>query len=479
MIKPLCWCLAIAGLAVPLPLHAQSNQGGLANLVPDLILRGITLPGASDPGKPHAGHFTLGNPTFGNSQGDSIADPAAVGAVAAFGDRLRSQFANFPLGSSTGGFTYSFDEASGIYTRSSQSFGPAFTERALTIGRRKLSLGANYQHTSFDTFGGESLSDGTISFYLPHTDCCNASFRPPSEQTPGFESDLVQASLTLKATTDTLALFTNYGLTDRLDVGLAIPISRVDLEADVHARILRLSTASNPLVHTFEDGQDVSERTFSQSGSATGLGDIVLRTKYNFLRTPNAGLAVGIDLRLPTGDEDDLLGLGTTQGKFILIASSQHERLSPHANLGFTISGQGNREPQYGFVPLGVSDEFNYAGGVEFVAHPKLTILGDFLGRTLMDAGTLELETKTFPFRAGVGSVPPVPLQPSTTNPVTGQPYDQLALQSGNLSLLLGSTGLKFNAAANLLVTANVLFPLTDAGLRDRLTFAFGVDYAF
>jgi hypothetical protein len=55
-----------------------------------------------------------------------------------------------------------------------------------------------------------------------------------------------------------------------------------------------------------------------------------------------------------------------------------------------------------------------------------------------------------------------------------------LALQTGrNLSLLLGSTGFKLNAATNLLVMANVLFPLNSAGLRDRLTFAFGVDYAF
>jgi hypothetical protein len=472
--------LALAVLMTPLPLRAQTNGEGLAHLVPDLLLTGITLPGAGDPGSPHAGHFTLGNPTFGGSQGGSRPDVPAIRAVEAFGDRLRTQFANFPLGSSTGGFTFNFNEQSGIYTRNTESFGPAFTERAATIGRKKFSLGVNYQHTSFDTFGGQGLEDGSISFYLPHTDCCNPAAPPPSPQTPGFESDLMQATLTLKATTDTVGVFANYGVTDRLDVGVAIPITHVALDADVQATILRLSSTDNVLVHTFTQGQNDTENTFSDSGSATGIGDVVLRTKYNFLRAATTWMSLGIDVRLPTGDADNLIGLGTTQGKFFLIASSSNPRVSPHVNIGFTLSGEGNRDTMFQFEPLGVSDEFNYSGGVEIVAHPKLTLLADVLGRTLFDAGIVELETKTFPFRAGAGSTPATaPVQTSSTNPLTGQPYEQLGLRDGNLSLLLGSAGFKFNAGTNLLVGANVLFPITDAGLRDRLTFAFGLDYAF
>jgi hypothetical protein len=477
--KALCWRLAVVGLLVPLPVSAQSNGDGLANLIPNLILDGIVLPGGSDPGRPHAGHFRLANPTQGSQPGSRLDAEAlsAVGAVVAFGDRLTAQLANFPLGSSTGGFTYAFDEASGIYTRSSQSFGPAFTERALTIGRRKLSVGVNYQHTSFDTFSGEELRDGSITFYLPHTDCCNPAAPPPSPQAPGFEGDLLEAALRVNTTTDTVALFANYGVTDRLDVGLVVPITRVDLEAEVQATILRLS-GSTPTTHTFVEGQDVIGARFLSTGSATGFGDIVLRTKYNFLRTPNTGLAAALDLRLPTGDENDLLGVGATQAKFLFILSSGNDRISPHVNIGYTFSGEGSQDPVFGFEPLAVSDEFNYAGGIEFVAHPRLTLLFDFLGRTLLDAGTVEVQTKTYQFRQPAGAVD-TPLQTSTFNPVTGQPYRQLALQSGDLTLTLGAAGFKFNAATNLLVSANILFPLNNAGLRDRLTFAFGAEYAF
>ena len=114
------------------------------------------------------------------------------------------------------------------------------------------------------------------------------------------------------------------------------------------------------------------------------------------------------------------------------------------------------------------------------VAHPKLTILGDILGRTLFGAGKVDLETKTFPFRAGTGSTPATaPLQTSSINPVTGQPYEQLGLRDGDLNLVLGSAGFKYNAGTNLLVNANILFPITNGGLRDTMTFAFGFEYAF
>jgi hypothetical protein len=474
-----CVFVMVATL-IPVAAAAQSSEG-ISRLLPDLILGGITLPEAGAPGNPHAGHFTLGNPTFGGSQAASIPDVSAIGAVEAFNDRLKSQFANFPLGSSSGGFTYTYDERLGTYSRRSPSFGPAFTERAITIGRRQRTFGVNFQYTSFDSFGGENLGDRSITFYLPHTDCCNAAAPPPSGLTPGFEGDLIEAALQLKASTNTFAFFANFGLTDQLDLGVAVPLTHVSMEADVRATIIRLSSSATPLVHTFVQGQDVTEKTFSGSGEATGVGDIVVRSKYNFLRSGDAGLSAAVDLRLPTGDEDNLLGLGTTQAKLYLIWSRSDDRISPHFNVGFTVSGSGahSHDTFGGFEPLGVSDEFNYAGGVEFVVSPQLTIIGDVLGRTLIDAGKIEAETKTFQYRPGAASPGTTPLQTSSVNPLTNAAYRQLALTPGHLNLALGAAGVKYNPFPKVLLSGNVLFPLTDAGLRDRLTVAFGVDFAF
>jgi hypothetical protein len=48
-----------------------------------------------------------------------------------------------------------------------------------------------------------------------------------------------------------------------------------------------------------------------------------------------------------------------------------------------------------------------------------------------------------------------------------------------NLNLLLGAAGAKVNVGTNLLLTANVLFPLSDGGLKPKVTPVVGLDYSF
>ena len=45
-----------------------------------------------------------------------------------------------------------------------------------------------------------------------------------------------------------------------------------------------------------------------------------------------------LDLRLPTGDKDNLLGTGATQAQFMFVASGELGVLSPHMNFGYTFS---------------------------------------------------------------------------------------------------------------------------------------------
>ena len=55
----------------------------------------------------------------------------------------------------------------------------------------------------------------------------------------------------------------------------------------------------------------------------------------------------------------------------------------------------------------------------------------------------------------------------------------ELQFDPGNLQLYLGAAGIRFNPWRTVLVTANLLFPLTDSGLRDRVTPVVGIDYVF
>jgi Putative MetA-pathway of phenol degradation len=454
------------------PVAARAQQpappasDGLVTLLPNLILREVRLPEPLTPGFSHSAHFSP--LTTGEL------DNPAVSLVNSFTTLMTSQLSTFPLGSGAGGFTYRFDPAVGTFQRSTSSFGPYFAERSTTIGRGRMSGGFTYQHTRYNRFEGLPLDDGSIKFYLRHRECCTAAV-PPATATveepngtrlnPFFEGDVIEAALSVKVKTDTVAFFGTYGVTDRLDLGVAVPILRVDLDASVFATVQRLATVNIPNIHTFVRGDPnaVSNEVSSQ-GSATGLGDLVVRAKYRLLDwAGGGGLAAATDLRLPTGDAEDLLG-GATQTKVYLVASRADERFGQHVNFGYTFSGSvGRGASQLGDLP----NEVNYAAGAEYVAHPKLTLIGDLVGRSLPDAARLGVQSKTFQFVQATGG------------PVMSTQFDEFEPRSGGLNLLFGTVGAKFNPVGNLLISGGVLFPLTDGGLRNRVTTTIGIDYAF
>ena len=460
--------IAIVLCLLPVVGSAQSDtSAGLAALLPGLILREVQLPSAT-----HAAHFsplTVNDPT----------NPA-VEIVEAFNKQLVVQLSTVPLGSSSGGFTYTFDPTVGTFSRASRSFGPAFAERALTSGRGRFSLGMNYQHLAYDSFEDRDLQGGAIRFYLRHQECCRSG-GPPVPPTfgiinqpngtrfdPFFEGDIIQTALSLKAKTNTLVFFGNYGLTDRLDVGLAVPVVSVELDATMVATILRLATSGNAQIHTFEAGNAAAtERTFSASGSATGLGDIVLRSKYRFASAGGSALAGAVDVRLPTGDQKNLLGAGA-QTKVFFVASRGTERWGQHANIGYTFAG-GELDA---VAPLGASaanvpDEVNYTAGVEYVAESRVTLIADVVGRVLRGAGRLSPRMKTFLFVQG-------PDQPQSS-----AEFEEFEPRRGNLNLVFGTAGVKFNPFGSFLINGGVLVPLTNSGLRSKVGVVVGIDYAF
>jgi hypothetical protein len=423
---------------VLIPQFVAAQDTPLAEILPRLIQAEVVLAGPP-PGSPfqsHAAHFVPG--------ADQTLTPFL------FNQSIVLQTATLPLGSSAGGFSYTFDQALGTYTRSTNSFGSAFAERAVTIGRGRWDLGATYQHASFSSYEGKNLDDGSIRFYLTHEACCNNQF---------FEGDLVETAVSMQLKADTFAFFGLYGVTDRIDVGIVVPIVSIDLNAQVNATILRLATQNITAIHQF-DNTGASTSTFSESGSATGIGDIILRGKYHFLRAAGGGLAVAVDVRTPTGDEENLLGAGATQAKFQLVASRAYDRLAPHFNIGYTFSGESSTP----FVSS--NDEFNYTGGAEFVVSPKLTIAGDIIGRQLQDSGRLVEEPKTFNWTTATG------VRGSST-------FTEFASRPGNLNLVLGAAGLRFNPGRNLLISANLVFPLGDAGMQSDIIPVIGFDYAF
>ena len=107
-------------------LHAQSPQPDLATLIRGQILD-VWL------AKTPEGSRILIDPP------DAAALPtmSPFTLVTQIEQQIGTQLSSLPLGSSSGGFTYSYDPSLGTFTRTTDTFGPAFAERAQTLGRRR------------------------------------------------------------------------------------------------------------------------------------------------------------------------------------------------------------------------------------------------------------------------------------------------------------------------------------------------------
>ncbi len=375
-----------------------------------------------------------------------------------FNISLASQLAAIPLPSPASGFTYSLDPGLGVLKRSTQSFGPIYTERADTIGKHKFSVGINYQRFSFDTIEGVDLGD--VPAVFTH-----------DNPAPGGRADVVSTQNSINISVDQATALFTLGLLDRLDVSLAIPIIRVDMSVVSNATIYRIGSCPDPTklpcspkTHYFAD-PTVSDgigdhRVFSQSGRASGIGDLVVRLKGTAIKTGHTGLALGADVRIPTGDEEKLLGSGAAAIKPFLAFSFGAGKVAPHLNAGYSWNG---KSVLAGNVLTGekkrLPDEFVFAGGLDWGAAERLTVALDVLGRRVIDSPRLQSQTFTA-------------LDGHTTRP-------DIRFVTGSFNVVNGSFGVKFNPTGKLLVDLNVLFKLNDAGLRAKVTPFFGVEYSF
>ncbi len=257
-----------------------------------------------------------------------------------------------------------------------------------------------------------------------------------------------------------IAFFT-YGLTDHLDVSAAVPIVDASLRASSSTQIVRVGTASNPAVHFFSDAQGGfgDRREFQASGSASGLGDILLRLKGTAPRSGPTRLAFLTDVRFPTGDEEDLLGSGAWGVKPLIVVSWELGRLSPHLNVGYQWNGESILGGDIATRRRAdMPDQFLYAGGADIGVHKNFTLVLDVVGQKVVDAPRLVRET----FTAADGGT-----------------FGQVGFERGSYYVNDLSVGLKVRAGGSLLLDVNLLFKLDDAGLRADFSPLVGFEYSF
>lgn len=431
-----CVFLAADAARAQTPYNLAAPVPNLATIFTDLFgPRGLivdslaTLPGEQE----HTAHF-VSDFQFNFGQ---------------FSTALVSQLVSVPLPSPGGGFTYEFDPSLGVFQRTTQSFGPILTDRADTIGARHVSVGFAVQRFTFDSV--ENISLGQVPAVFTHD---NAELR-------GGREDVVTTLNAIEAEVNQSTAFVTFGVTDRFDVSLAVPYVSTDLRIVSYARIRRLGT-TNELTHFFRqaDGSVGDQRLFTAIGSASGLGDLMVRLKSTVRKTERSGVAVGLDVRLPTGDEMNLLGSGAPGIQPFAIWSATYRQISPHVNAGYKWNGSsvlaGN--PATG-ESAHFPDQVSYGAGADVSVNPHLTLAFDLLGRYLIDAERLRLEE--FHGLDGRSTFP---------NIVFGR---------DSYNALSGAIGMKANVFSRVLVDFNLLFKLDENGLRDKVTPLIGLEYSF
>ena len=366
-----------------------------------------------------------------------------------FSTAMVSQFVAVPLPSPASGFTYQFDPSTGVFQRSTQSFGPILSERAETVGAHRVSFGFAAQRFTFDTVEGLDLSN------VP------AVFTHDNAQLLGGRQDVVTTQNAITATVGQYTTFATVGVTDHFDVSVAIPMVSAYIKVVTHANIQRLGT-TNPLTHFYRqaDGSIGTERFFTAIGDAHGLGDITVRAKGSVATGRRVNGAIGADVRLPTGDELNLLGTGTTAVQPFVILSSTIERVSPHVNVSYQWNGSsvlaGN--PSTG-ESADFPDQVIYSAGADMAATDRLTIAFDVMGRYLIDVERLAQQDFHALDNVSV--------------------FRNIAFTKQSFNNLNGAVGFKVNVFNRLLLDGNLIFALDHRGVRDKVTPLLGFEYSF
>ncbi len=157
----------------------------------------------------------------------------------------------------------------------------------------------------------------------------------------GGREDVVTTVNSIEATVNQATTFVTVGVTDHFDVSLAVPFVSNDLKVVSAATIHRIGT-TNPLTHFFRqsDGEVGGSASSRPLAVRAALATSWFASKAISEERPNSSFAAGLDVRLPTGDELNLLGSGAPGLQpFGVWSGTFFQNLSPHVNVSYKWNG--------------------------------------------------------------------------------------------------------------------------------------------
>jgi len=433
-----------------------------------------------------------------------------------------------PLASPSSGVILLYDPSLKTFVTGTDSLGPILGERAETIGRHRLFIGFSYQFFDFDKLDGINLQD--FPAVLTHTDDSRDNSTPAQMVTCsinttknlngcGFVRDRIDTVNSISLKVNQYTTYVTFGLTKHIDLSMVIPIENVRMslysqdtivpgtsgfiavtpgspDATIPNQNLTNSNGAPYFFHLFKNCPNSSpaagvtglapsclnhtfpDFAFAGDGSqprnsASGIGDVVARVKWNAWEGERAGFALGMDVRFPTGDALNYLGSGSYGVKPFAVFSYR-ARISPHVLVGYewntdsitagNLTGGGK-----GSVP----NDFVYTAGADARVAKWLTGSFDIVGQRFFGTETVSVTSEQFLANCGACTANPTPATVTDSNLVTHP--------NSTYNVTSASMGLKVRPLANLklVFTANVLVRLDDGGLVSKAAPLVGVGYTF
>lgn len=298
--------------------------------------------------------------------------PLGAEVSSAISGALTSARSSLPIASGSGGFSYVYDPDLDLFIRVEQDLGPLFSERAQTLGKRQLAISASYTYAGFDTYNGQDISN----FPVADVAVGQELVAQPGNTLPGIADDMIDTRLNLGLTLNVISLFATYGVTDDLDLGIALPLVWVSMSTDASARLSDPRGDSGPpftlnRLQLIGNTVDASNNQVARDGfdsTSFGPSDLYLRAKYRFLESRYLDAAGVLTVTLPTGGADDFRGFQDPTGTPLLVLSKNLPFVSPHANLGYAIRSSQD------------ISQFVWTVGADVRLFPWLTGIVDFLG---------------------------------------------------------------------------------------------------
>jgi hypothetical protein len=345
--------------------------------------------------------------------------------------RELAQATDFPATTTTPGFVYRYDPESGAYVRVTGTLGPAFLERAETVGAGHFDLAFSYLYARFTRTGDESLSEALSSKFLTKD---GSLIVPQRIDTRDFA-----------LTSHVMYFSATYGIDDETDVNLLLPLYYTVMDGKRRFSVLG----------QFGDFESLDDNAF-------GPGDLLLRAKRRFLARGSWDLAAGFALELPSGSQSNFQGIGDVVLGPSLIASWIGPSVEAHGSFGVDINA-GDLQRS------GV----RYGAGVSYAPLERLTLLLDVVGTSGFSQDDLSFFVPDRRLVSIRGEFNP-PLQAMAVGNGT-----EFTTTLPRLDVVDLAVGVKVNVWGNLICFLSAIVPLTDDGPHAEVIPTGGIQYGF